>query len=161
MGRRMELTFRDVRAVMAGLAIASVAANQSAYAVVRAAGRQPGAGSRSVWAGVYTEEQAKRGQAVYREECARCHAETLIGKEPSPPLVGEVFLTAWNKASAADLFEQLRLTMPQDHPGKLSIKQYTEVIAYLFKANQFPTGDKDLDPDLAALKLIQIDQIKP
>src|SRR5271155_2019130 len=33
----------------------------------------------SVWAGVYTEQQAKRGDALYNHECAACHGEALEG----------------------------------------------------------------------------------
>ena len=29
--------------------------------------------SRSVWDGVYTDEQAKRGQTLYGKECSSCH----------------------------------------------------------------------------------------
>ena len=36
--------------------------------------------SRSAWDGVYTKEQAKRGQAVCVDQCARCHAENLGGR---------------------------------------------------------------------------------
>ena len=35
------------------------------------------AAARSVWDGVYSKEQARRGQAVYQQECAKCH-----GAEP-------------------------------------------------------------------------------
>ena len=34
---------------------------------------QEPAESRSVWDGVYTEEQAKRGEQLYRKECGTCH----------------------------------------------------------------------------------------
>ena len=45
----------------------------------------PAANSRSVWDGVYTKPQSSRGQARYREECAKCHAENLMGGK-RPPL---------------------------------------------------------------------------
>ena len=35
----------------------------------------------SVWDGVYTEEQAGRGQALYAKECASCHGASLSGGE--------------------------------------------------------------------------------
>ncbi len=37
--------------------------------------------SRSVWEGVYTKEQAQRGLAAYRENCAKCHGDNLGGGE--------------------------------------------------------------------------------
>ncbi len=41
---------------------------------------------RSLWDGVYTQDQAKRGEAVYVEKCARCHGAQLIGGDMNPPL---------------------------------------------------------------------------
>ena len=41
--------------------------------------------TRSVWDGVYTEEQAGRGKPLYNQHCASCHADTLMGGEMSPP----------------------------------------------------------------------------
>src|SRR5438876_3128832 len=44
----------------------------------------PATESRSVWDGVYTEEQAKRGESIYRKECAVCHGDMLTGGESAP-----------------------------------------------------------------------------
>jgi len=66
--------------------------------VARAMGRvaraqETVATSRSVWDGVYTEEQAKRGEELYRKECASCHGETLVGGGGAAPLTGGTFLS--------------------------------------------------------------------
>jgi cytochrome c len=55
----------------------------------------------SVWGGVYTPDQAKRGEALYKQECASCHGDALEGNAQSeraeklarvlPPLSGDVF----------------------------------------------------------------------
>ena len=50
-------------------------------------------GSRSLWDGAYTQEQAKRGEAAYREHCARCHGADLTSGDAVPPLVGTDFLS--------------------------------------------------------------------
>lgn len=120
----------------------------------------PGDVPRSVWEGVYTEEQAKRGQAVHLDECARCHSETLAGGDFGPPLIGDAFLAAWSGQSAGDLFERIRLSMPQDSPGRLSRQQYADVLTYIFQANQFPAGHEALKPDLTALTPIKIEAKK-
>lgn len=52
---------------------------------------QERAESRSVWDGVYTEEQAKRGETVYGKECSSCHGDLLTGGESAPALTGGVF----------------------------------------------------------------------
>jgi mono/diheme cytochrome c family protein len=50
----------------------------------------------SVWEGVYSDDQAKRGEALYRQKCASCHGDKLTGGESAPPLAGGQFLSNWN-----------------------------------------------------------------
>jgi hypothetical protein len=38
----------------------------------------------------------------------------------------------------------LRQSMPADNRGKLSARSYTELVAFLLKANGFPDGATDL-----------------
>jgi len=114
-----------------------------------------------VWDGVFTEEQAKRGEAAYLQECVNCHGPALEGGDMTPSLVGGVFTSNWNDLSVGDLFERIRITMPLDRPGKLSRQQNADVIAFVLKANSFPAGATDLSRDLAALKQIRIQSSKP
>jgi len=115
------------------------------------------AAARSVWDGVYTKAQSDRGRTVYRQECAKCHAENLAGGEGAPALVGAEWVQKWSGKTAADLYELTRKTMPSDDPGNLSTRQYADLVAYMFSANEFPAGDKELDRDAAALKEIKIE----
>ena len=48
--------------------------------------------------------------------------------------------------------------MPSDDPGNLSTRQYADLVAYIFGANEFPPGDKELDRDVAALNEIRIEE---
>ena len=68
--------------------------------------------TQSVWDGVYTAEQARRGQPIYNKHCASCHGEQLTGGEDSPPLTGGAFLANWNGLTVGDLFERIRVSMP-------------------------------------------------
>jgi mono/diheme cytochrome c family protein len=115
----------------------------------------------SVWAGVFTEEQAKRGEAVYQQTCLNCHGPGLEGADMTPPLAGGGFTSNWNDLTVGDLFERIRLTMPADSPGKLSRQQNSEVIAFILKANNWPSGANELARDLAVLKQIKITSSKP
>src|SRR5436305_13290269 len=99
------------------------------------------AAPRSVWDGVCTREQARRGQSVYQQECAKCHGANLAGGEAAPALTGAEFLNNWNGKTAGDFYERTRKTMPSDDPGNLSTRQYADVVAYVFGANEFPPGD--------------------
>ena len=115
-----------------------------------------GAGSSTVWDGVYSKGQADRGRTAYRAQCARCHGEALLGGETAPPLVGEDFLEKWNGKSVGSLVEQTRKTMPSDGPGKLSRRSCTDMIAYLLGENGFPAGKAELESDVTALDAILI-----
>src|ERR1017187_4386781 len=114
------------------------------------------AASRSVWDGVYSREQAGRGQTAYNSRCARCHGDALLGGENSPALVDQDFLETWTGKSVGSLVELIRTTMPSDGPGKLSRQQSTDIAAYLLSANNFPPGNSDLATDADALNEILI-----
>ena len=116
------------------------------------------AAARSVWDGVYTKDQARRGQSVYQQECAKCHGQNLAGGEAAPPLAGADFLKNWKGKSAGALYELTRKTMPSDDPGNLSTRQYADLVAYIFGANEFPAGETELDRDVAALNDIRIEE---
>jgi mono/diheme cytochrome c family protein len=68
----------------------------------------------SIWDGVYTEEQAKRGEPLYTATCASCHGPDLSGGEMAPGLTGGEFRSDWDGLSVGDLFERTRVSMPQN-----------------------------------------------
>jgi S-disulfanyl-L-cysteine oxidoreductase SoxD len=118
-------------------------------------------GSRTVWDGVYTEEQAKRGEAIYRQSCATCHGDALLGREMASPLTGPVFNSNWNGVMLGDLLERMRLTMPQSSPGSLSRQQNADVLAYILSVGGFPAGDKELARQTEILNTIRFLATKP
>ena len=117
--------------------------------------------TRSVWDGVFTAGQAKRGQELYAKECASCHGNDLTGGESAPALAGPGFLSNWTTQTVGDLFERTRVSMPDNDPGKLSRAQVADVVAYLLSANGFPEGKAELDKQTEVLKLIRIDAEAP
>lgn len=106
---------------------------------------------RSTWDGVYTDAQATRGEAIYAERCASCHAPDLSGMDQAPALVGADFLTAWNDLALADLFERTRISMPADKPGSLEPRQVADVLAFGLQRNGFPAGQTDLSAETARM----------
>jgi cytochrome c len=117
--------------------------------------------SRTVWDGVYTEDQAKRGEGVYAKECASCHGSELTGGESAPALAGDSFFANWNGLTLGDLFERIRVSMPQNSPGSLSRQQNADILAFILKVNQFPSGKTELDRQTDILKQIKFDSTKP
>ena len=117
--------------------------------------------SKTVWDGVYTDDQAKRGEGFYGKECASCHGSELTGGEAAPPLTGDAFYANWNGLTLGDLFERIRVSMPQNAPGSLSRQQNADILAFILKVNQFPAGKTELDRQTEILKTIKFDSTKP
>ncbi len=113
--------------------------------------------SRSAAEGVFTKAQADRGQAVYGEECAKCHGQNLSGADGSPELAGRDFMGRWNKKPVASLYTFIQKTMPTDDPGHLSSRQYADLTAYILSANGLPAGTAELANDATKLNDITIE----
>ena len=115
----------------------------------------------SVWDGVYTEEQAKRGGPLYSQYCASCHGPELMGGEMAPPLASGDFLSGWDGLTVGDLFERIRISMPQNAPGSLSGQQNADILSFMFSANKFPAGQAELPKEAGILKQIKFEVKKP
>ncbi len=140
-------------------AILVLAIIASPFCLLRA--QAPAAESRSVWDGVYTEEQAKRGEPIYRKECATCHGDMLNGGESAPPLTGGAFLANWNGFTMGDLFDRIRKTMPQSAPGRLTRQQDADILAFMLSVNKFPAGKTELYRQSEMLREIRFEAAKP
>lgn len=114
---------------------------------------------RSVWDGVYTLDQAKRG-ALKSGLCTECHGEGFEGG-PAPQLTGDEFTARWNGRTVADLFDLIRLTMPDNDPGSLPREYYADLLAYILALNKFPAGRTEIGTQSEPLALIRIDPTKP
>jgi len=97
---------------------------------------------RSTWDGVYTHEQALRGQAAYTENCQRCHHANLSGY--GGVLMGTYFMESWRDEGLDKFFGLMKRIMPRDRPGSLTDQQYIDVVAYVLEFNNFPKGTKEL-----------------
>jgi|SRR5580700_3545476 len=129
--------------------------------VLSAAATFWGQTSKSVWDGVFTEEQARRGENISKEECVRCHGQGLSGGEEAPPLAGAGFVANWNGSTMGDLFERIRISMPTDAPGRLTRQENADVLAYILSLNKFPAGKSELDRQSEVLKQIKFVASKP
>jgi S-disulfanyl-L-cysteine oxidoreductase SoxD len=114
----------------------------------------------SVVDGVYTPEQAKRGEALYGQFCASCHGPALTGGEMAPALTGGDFATDWIGLTLNDLFERIRVSMPQDQPGSLSRQQNADVLAFMLSAGKYPAGKSELPKEGEVLKTIKFEAPK-
>jgi quinoprotein glucose dehydrogenase len=117
--------------------------------------------TKSIWDGVYTEAQATRGKALYSQECASCHGGELTGGEMAPPLAGGEFMAGWDGLTIGDLFERVRISMPQNAPGSLSGQQNADILAFMFSSNKFPAGAEEMPKEAGILKQIKFEVKKP
>lgn len=101
-----------------------------------------GAGPKSIWDGVYSKQQAARGEGVYAAECSRCHREDLTGYNNA--LVGGHFMDRWREDTLESFFELVRNTMPRGAPRSLADEAYVDVVAYVLQKNSFPSGAAEL-----------------
>jgi S-disulfanyl-L-cysteine oxidoreductase SoxD len=100
--------------------------------------------SKSQWEGVFTAEQAKRGEGLYGQYCASCHGPDLAGGEMAPGLTGGEFSSNWNDLSLGDLFDRIRISMPQNAPGSLSRQQNADILAFMLSKAGVPAGTTEL-----------------
>jgi mono/diheme cytochrome c family protein len=114
-----------------------------------AARAQKTAPQRSTLSGVYSAEQATRGSDLYAGRCKSCHAAASH--------TGVTFEKLWSGHSLADLFGFISTQMPKNEPGSLAPEEYADVLAYILKLNDMPTGSSELEPDTILLKAIRIE----
>jgi mono/diheme cytochrome c family protein len=110
--------------------------------------------------GVYTEDQATRGETAFKTHCASCHELSFH--------TGEQFRMNWFSRTVYDLFQNIKTTMPEDNIGGLTDDEYTRVIAYILKLNGFAAGADSLRADSLVMRRIRIgpaaattDSVKP
>ena len=113
--------------------------------------------TKSTSTGVFTEEQAKRGEAAYQRVCASCHGTDLHSTEAeAPDLTEGAFKFGWQGKTIAERFEIIRTTMPPNKAGSLDDQAYLDIVTYILRFNNVPAGSQALQPDLNVLKQIVI-----
>ncbi|MEP7309778.1 MAG: c-type cytochrome [Acidobacteriota bacterium] len=132
-----------------------------AVAPLLPAARAQGVAPRSVWAGVYTSDQAMRGGPLYSASCGSCHGLALEGGEMAPALSGGPFNANWNGLTLGDLLERIRISMPQNSPGSLSRQAYVDILAFMLRSGSFPEGQSELPRETEFLKQITFESTKP
>ncbi len=106
---------------------------------------------KTVWTGVYNDEQAARGLMVYEENCARCHGAPG-GQTPS--LTGNDFMDRWREDNVESLYLFIKNSMPpmrgRTVRTPLADNLYQDVMAFILKSNNFPAGSFELKPETFA-----------
>lgn len=104
--------------------------------------------ARTVSDGVFTVDQARRGEQAFQRSCAACHNIAEFS--------GSGFQQVWDDRSLGDIHRTISTMMPQDAPGSLTAQQYTDIITYMLRENGYPAGQTELPPISATLRQIRI-----
>lgn len=91
-------------------------------------------------AGLYTKEQATRGENVYVHECSECHDGGIMG----PELWGRDFIAQWDGKPVRKLLTTIKETMPAESPGSLNERDLYDVVAFVLSENGQPAGETPL-----------------
>ena len=87
--------------------------------------------ARTTRDGVYTAEQAERGQETYKQACAACHPldwyKTGVMK-------------SWEGGTLLALYDSIATPMPPDNPGSLKRREYVDPVAYILSLNEHARG---------------------
>ena len=132
-----------------------------AFGALSAHGTVAAQGAKSQWDGVYTEAQSQRGEALYGQYCASCHGPDLAGGEMAPGLTGGEFTANWNDLSLGDLYERIRISMPQSAPGSLTRQQNSDILSFVLRKMNIPVGTTELSTQTEVLKEIKFLASKP
>jgi mono/diheme cytochrome c family protein len=117
--------------------------------------------TKTQWDGVYTDAQAKRGDALYSDQCASCHGPELTGGEMAPALTGGDFNSDWDGLALGQLLDRMKTTMPQNSPGSLSRQQNADILAFVLWKASAPAGSTELPSQTELLNQITFKALRP
>ena len=86
--------------------------------------------------GIYTAEQADRGEALFDGVCSECH--------DAADWTESGFKGRWESQSVFQLWYYINDRMPYDDPFSLSRQQVTDVLTYILELNGLPAGASEL-----------------
>ena len=112
--------------------------------------------ARTTWDSVYSDSQAKRGDALYQSACAKCHGATLAGTDSAAELTGKTFLANWDALTLDQLYDKILTTMPPDNPNTIPREQLADIVADILAQNHFPAGAQPLSDNADSLKTITL-----
>jgi cytochrome c553 len=127
-----------VNAAAAALTVAAVMTLHTSHAAAQA---------KTVWDGVYTQQQAARGAGSFAAQCARCHSA-----EPNDerrPIAGKAFWESHRESTVDRLLDYVSKNMPNGAGGSLEATVYADLVAFILSRNDLPAGAAELTRDSA------------
>jgi alcohol dehydrogenase (cytochrome c) len=97
-------------------------------------------------AGPFTQAQVDAGRQGFADNCASCHQADLQGTNDAPQLAGSAFMGAWKGRTTQALYTKISKTMPAGRGGSLDEATYTNIVAYVLRANGATPGTTAFTP---------------
>ena len=85
----------------------------------------------------------------------------LTGVEMAPGLAGGEFVWSWSGLSTGNLFELMRVSMPQDDPASVSRQEKADILAFILFKTDFPAGTTELANRTEMLNPIAFEALQP
>jgi mono/diheme cytochrome c family protein len=102
----------------------------------------------NIWSGVYTDAQAKKGEAIYAGGCSDCHGDQLDGDpgDGFPALASPGFMVEWDGQTMADLVRHIHAGLG-NNPGDMDPDTAVTLAAFILSRNGVPPGQAELSTD--------------
>jgi mono/diheme cytochrome c family protein len=104
--------------------------------------------TKSVWDGVYTQQQAARGATSFTTHCARCHSAEP--NDEKKPVAGKAFWQSYRESTVDQLLDYISRNMPNGAGGTLEASTYADLVAFILSRNDLPSGAAELTKQSAA-----------
>ena len=79
----------------------------------------------------------------------------------APGLAGGDFVWNWDGLRLDDLFERIRISMPQADPTSVSRAEKADIMAYMLETSGFPPGDTELSTRARELNRVTLRALEP
>ncbi len=104
--------------------------------------------TKTVWDGVYTQQQATRGAASFASTCTRCHSADA-SDDGRRPLAGKAFWESFRESTVDRLLDYVSKNMPNGAGGTLEATTYADLVAFILSRNDLPSGTAELTKESA------------
>lgn len=101
---------------------------------------------RTINDGVFTEDQAERGEELYKTHCLTCHDTRYF----------RPVLRRWEGQPLGVLYMVMITSMPESNPGALPLDEYADILAYILSLSRYDEGESVLPSTPEALNEITI-----
>lgn len=117
----------------------------------------------------FTAAQAERGRQAFNHNCALCHStadskltQQKVNESPLPnsfasPFLGRVYHGKMIYPTVYHLYTKLQ-SMPAFGNQSISNNMRADIIAHILERNGFPAGNTELEPDVAAMNQMMLNE---